>query len=87
MMIQAHAPPPAGAIGGGEGGAARGLNPSRAPMAVPDLAPRQRLLVLQRIMRDQAAFLATKTLPSEDFGSNTLNWYWESSDKRTRNLE
>jgi hypothetical protein len=41
-------------------------------MTVPDLAPRQRLLVLQRIMRDQAAFLATRTMPSDDFGSSKL---------------
>lgn len=59
-------------IGGGGGQAGsnlRGVNPSRIHAAVPALAPQQRTVVLQRILKDQATFLATQSTPSADLGS------------------
>ncbi|EWM27448.1 hypothetical protein Naga_100107g3 [Nannochloropsis gaditana] len=74
--------------GGGQAGSSlRGANPSRIHAAVPALAPQQRTVVLQRILKDQATFLATQSTPSADLGSETLSWYWDSSEKRTHNLE
>ena len=57
--------------GGDAAGAVRGLQPTRTHAPVPDPPPRHRTYLLQRIMKDQCGFLATKTQPTEDFGAGT----------------